>query len=52
MANILGFGSLARVAKARPVIQAVNAALQGIPEPARLKLANVQFGMHRCRICG
>jgi hypothetical protein len=48
MADILGFGSLPRVAKARPVIQAVHVALHGIPEPARLKLANAQFGTHRC----
>jgi hypothetical protein len=48
MADILGFGSLAVVAKARPVIQAVTAALHEIPEPARLKLANAQFGTHRC----
>ncbi len=48
MADSLGFGSLAPVAKVRPVIQAVNAALRGIPEAARLKLANAQFGTHRC----
>jgi len=48
MADILGVGGLARLVKARPVVQAVNAALHGIPEPARLKLANAQFGTHRC----
>ena len=48
MADNLGFGNLGPVAKGRPVIQAVSAALRGIPEPARLKLANAQFGAHRC----
>ena len=48
VADILGFGNLAPVAKARPVIQAVSVALHGIPGPARLKLANAQFGTHRC----
>jgi site-specific recombinase XerD len=48
MADNLGFGRLAPLARARPVIQAVGAALRGIPEQSRLKLANAQFGTHRC----
>ena len=48
MADNLGFGGLAHVTKARPIIQAVSAALLEIPEQTRLKLANAQFGTHRC----
>ncbi|HEV2037813.1 MAG TPA: hypothetical protein VGQ96_04325, partial [Candidatus Eremiobacteraceae bacterium] len=48
MADNLGFGGLAHVTKARPIIQAVSAALLKVPEQARLKLANAQFGTHRC----
>jgi hypothetical protein len=48
MADNLGFGGLAHVTKARPIIQAVSAALLEVPEQARLKLANAQFGTHRC----
>jgi hypothetical protein len=48
MAHNLGFGGLAHVTKARPIIQAVSAALLEVPEQARLKLANAEFGTHRC----
>jgi hypothetical protein len=48
MADNLGFGGLAHVTKARPIIQAVSAALLEVPEQTRLKLANAQFGTHRC----
>ena len=48
MADNLGFGGLAHVTKARPIIQAVSAALLEVPEQARLELANAQFGTHRC----
>jgi len=48
MADNLGFGGLAHVTKARRIIQAVSAALLKIPANARLKLANAQFGTHRC----
>ena len=48
MADSLGFGGLAHVTKARPIIQAVSAVLLEVPEQARLKLANAQFGAHRC----
>jgi len=48
MADSLGFGGLAFLAKAWPLIQAISAALREIPEPARLKLANPQFGTHHC----
>jgi hypothetical protein len=48
MADNLGFGGLAHVTKARAIIQAVSAALLAVPEQARLKLANAQFGTHRC----
>jgi hypothetical protein len=47
MADNLGFGGLAHVTKARPIIEAVSAALLEVPEQARLKLANAQFGTHR-----
>ena len=48
MADSLGFGGLAFLAKARPLIRAISAALREIPEPARLKLANAQFATHHC----
>jgi hypothetical protein len=50
MADNLGFGDLAHVtkAKARPIVRAVSAALVEVPEQTRLKLANTQFGTHRC----
>jgi hypothetical protein len=48
MADNLGFGGLAHVTKARPIIRAVSATLLEVPEQARLKLANAQFGTHRC----
>jgi len=48
MADNLGFGGLAHVTKARPIIQAVSAALLEVPEQTRLKLANAQFATHRC----
>ena len=44
MADNLGFGGLAHVTKARPIIQAASATLLEVPEQARLKLANAQFG--------
>ena len=47
MADNLGFGGLANVTKARPIIQAVSATLLEVPEQARLKVANAQFGTHR-----
>jgi hypothetical protein len=48
MTDNLGFSGLGHVTKARPVIQAISVALGKIPEPTRLKLANAQFGTHRC----
>lgn len=48
MPDNLGFGGLAHVTKAGPTIRAVNAALREIPDQARLKLANAQFGRHHC----
>jgi hypothetical protein len=41
---------LAHVTKARPIIQAVGAALLEVPEQAPLKFANAQFGTPLQRI--
>ena len=48
MAEQLGFDALAPVAKALPIIRAVNEALLRLPDETRLKLGNPRLGTHRC----